>query len=410
MERPSLRPIEIIAAPVNGAEALVLRDPLSIAGGMLAMPRAAGALLQLLDGERSLAEIRAEFARRTGQALAEETLAEFVGKLDEALFLEGERFERARDEAVAAFARSSVRPAAHLGGASPDDAEPLRTAMDGFFDGPDGPGRPLTDAADAQTPICAVLAPHIDLARGGPCYAWAYKAVAERTDADLFVLLGVAHQGTRNLYVPLNMDYETPFGPAPVDRDFMGALARRFPVDAGQDLLVHRTDHTIEFQAAFLQYLFGGKRDYRIAPILCSWLGDAGGPFRSPGQVQQVADFIGALREAVAECGRKACFVGGVDLAHVGHKFGDKVSAAEYGYERLQSEDAETLRAVLSGDGEAFYAQVMRDGNARNVCGVPAIYALLEAARPSWGELLRYGQALEPETGSVVSFAAVALG
>ncbi len=41
---------------------------------------------------------------------------------------------------------------------------------------------------------------------------------------------------------------------------------------AGRDLfddeLTHRTEHSIEFQVVFLQYLLGGRRDFTIVPIL----------------------------------------------------------------------------------------------------------------------------------------------
>ena len=49
-----------------------------------------------------------------------------------------------------------------------------------------------------------------------------------------------------------------------------------------------------------------------------------------------------------------------------------------------------------------------RDENARNVCGVAPIYVTLKLGEGT-GRLLRYGQGrIDPETGSVVSYAAVA--
>ena len=34
------------------------------------------------------------------------------------------------------------------------------------------------------------------------------------------------------------------------------------------DELTHRTEHSIEFQVVFLQYLLGGRREFSIVPIL----------------------------------------------------------------------------------------------------------------------------------------------
>ena len=71
-----------------------------------------------------------------------------------------------------------MRPAAHAGMSYPDDADELRTMMDGFFD--EGPGHPT---GIKKEPLQALIAPHIDFNRGGPCFAWAYKALAEVTAA-----------------------------------------------------------------------------------------------------------------------------------------------------------------------------------------------------------------------------------
>ena len=50
------------------------------------------------------------------------------------------------------------------------------------------------------------------------------------------------------------------------------------------------------------------------------------------------------------------------------------------------------------------------DRNARNVCGVAPVYVTLRLGTGSGpGELVRYGQGrIDPESGSVVSYAAVA--
>ena len=34
--------------------------------------------------------------------------------------------------------------------------------------------------------------------RGGPVYSWPYRELAEKCDADVFVILGVAHQHCGN--------------------------------------------------------------------------------------------------------------------------------------------------------------------------------------------------------------------
>src|SRR5207253_3003862 len=78
----------------------------------------------------------------------------------------------------------------------------------------------------------AIIAPHIDFHRGGPAYAWAYRDLAERCAADLFVIVGTCHVGMRHPFALTRKDYDTPLAPARADRDFVEALAARAALDA----------------------------------------------------------------------------------------------------------------------------------------------------------------------------------
>jgi hypothetical protein len=80
----------------------------------------------------------------------------------------------------------------------------------------------------------------------------------------------------------------------------------------------------------------------------------------------------------------------------------------EAGERRLEEQDREVLAHVAAGDAEGFFGAVAADGNARNVCGVAPVYVTLRLGEGP-GDVLRYGQGrIHPESGSVVSFAAVA--
>ena len=392
----------------EGGAYVALRDPIAVSSRTLLMPYAAAPLLGLLDGEHTVAEIRAEFRILAGATLSAERIEGLVRQLDEALFMEGERFAEALERALRCFRRLRVRPAAHAGTAYHGDPEHLRGFLDSLFRLDGGPS-PIGDYCEkgGRDRICAALAPHIDPGRGATAYAATYKAIAEGTDADLFVVLGVAHQMTENIFAPCDMGFDTPFGVAPADHDFMSALNDRCPVEPGPDLLVHRTEHSIEFQAVFLQYLYAKRREVTIAPILCSSLLRAVGPGEDPMDKPEVADFIDALRETIGDCGRKVCVIGGVDLAHVGPKFGHEYEADETRLARVSREDMSLLDRVAEADAEGFFALIARDNDARNVCGFPAIYTLLKVCGACEGELLDYGQAREPEVKSAVTFASM---
>ena len=132
----------------------------------------------------------------------------------------------------------------------------------------------MTAGSDGQQ-LCAVLSPHIDFRRGGPAFAWAYKKLIEESAADLFVILGTAHNPMRNLFALTKKGFDTPLGTVETDRMFVARLASKMSASpVGKDLnlfgdeLAHRQEHSIEFQAVFLQSLLGGKRPFQIVPIL----------------------------------------------------------------------------------------------------------------------------------------------
>jgi AmmeMemoRadiSam system protein B len=58
-------------------------------------------------------------------------------------------------------------------------------------------------------------------------------------------------------------------------------------------------------------------------------------------------------------------------------------------------------------DAEGFFKSVEEEKDKRRICGLSPIYALLSTIKAKKGKLLHYDQALEPDTGSVVSYASV---
>jgi AmmeMemoRadiSam system protein B len=301
-----------------------------------------------------------------------------------------------------------LRPATHAGGAYAGDPEALRTQMDGFFDAPDGPGTiRWADGAGGAPPPRGLIAPHIDFHRGGPAYAWGYRDLAERCPADCFVILGTCHSGMADPFAVTLKGYDTPLGPAPVDREFVDALSRR----AGQDLfaseLSHRAEHSIEFQAVFLRYLFAGRREVTIVPVLASFVHEAIACGRTPEADPRVARFLDALAETIAALPRRICVIAGADLAHVGPRFGDPEEVTAGWLADVEREDRAMLAAVEAGDAAAFFESAARDGDRRRVCGLSPIYAALRALEGAQGTLRRYAQWPDPQ--GTVTFASVAL-
>ncbi len=70
-----------------------------------------------------------------------------------------------------------MRPAMLAGKSYEASPEALSAQIDAFFTHEDGPG-PIGSGGE-KGDIKGIVAPHIDILRGGPCFAWAYKALAD---------------------------------------------------------------------------------------------------------------------------------------------------------------------------------------------------------------------------------------
>ena len=429
-ERPRLRALEAFPIEQDGRRAVGLRDPSGFTDQVAVLPVPLLDIVSLFDGEHSLDEIRAIVEGRHGVTLTVAEIAAVAERLDESGFLDSPRFAARRERIEAEYAASPVRPPVHAGGAYAGDPAALRAQIEGFFRSPLGPqvevvsgsavvsGFPVVSGFDLRSPqgatsigllrrpLRGLLAPHIDFHRGGPTYAWAYREIVRRSDADCFVILGTCHAGMADPFAATLKAYDTPLGPAPVDRDMLDALARRYGHDLLASEAAHRVEHSIEFQAVMLRWALGERRPFTMLPVLASFLHEAVWTGGAPEADPRVPRFLDALAGAIAASDRRVCVIGGVDLAHVGPQFGDAEPNTEAFLRSVERDDRSMLEAVTAGDSAAFYESVARDGDARRICGLSPMYAVLRALPGARGELLRYSQWPDPQ--GTVTFCAAA--
>lgn len=360
------------------------------------LPPLAFVVASLLDGAREAADVRREIAAKfQGLDLTPEEIDSVVRDLDRHYLLESEQVRDRRRAIEDEYRALPARPPRFVQGTE----EEVRRELEGYYAAEAGAGRP---EARRGEPLAGILAPHIDFRRGGPCYTFAYRELAERSEADLYVILGVAHASPPNPFVVSAKDYETPLGTVSVDRDVLGTLEKRLGRRIYEHEATHRSEHSIEFQAVFLRH---ARRDdgFTAVPILCSsfepWCGDA-----SPSTAPEIEEFLGVLREATA--GRRVCWVAGVDFAHVGPVFGDDVEIDQELVSWMMAGDNRSLQACAEGNAEAFWNSVQSDGNRRHVCGLSATYAFLRLLGPAEGKIHKYGFAPDPQ-GGLVSFASL---
>lgn len=406
MDRPKLRPVEATPVRQDGRVYVHIHDPARVSDKLLIVPQPMMFVLAHFDGCHTLVDIQAAILRQFGQLVPREKLEEIVRQLDDALLLDSERFRQHLAAAAEEFRASPVRPPASAGGAYPADAAQLAAALDRCFAAAGGPGLPAQAGTNGL--LTGLVAPHIDFQRGGPSYAHAYKALAEQCSAELFIVFGTAHFARGALYILTRKSFRTPLGTMPVDPHLVEALARRYRRSPFDEELVHKTEHSIEFQVVWLQHVLRGRRAI-LLPILCGSMDERVGDRASPLDVPEICDFVAALRDVVRESGLRACTVAGADLAHVGPQFGDEFPLTPQVMADVERADQALLAHVVHLNAEAFYDSLRADDNARHVCGGPPIYALLATTDATRCRLLDYRQATDYDAQRAVTFASLAL-
>jgi len=397
---PKLRPVEAIPAQEN---MICLRDPLGFSDKILLLHPEAFFIVSMFDGLHSIRDIQAAYTRRFGDLLFSDKIRSLVEQLDSALFLDSDLFRTTRDRMVQEFRRASVRPFSHAGISYETDGEALRKQLDELFSALGG-----GDPDPPPGTLRGLIAPHIDIRRGGQCFASAYSELIRSSVASTFVILGISHVPTNRRFVLTEKDYDTPLGPVTADREFIQALAKGCDVDFFEDEFVHRNEHSVEFQAIFLRYIFGERGDVRIVPVLCASQ-DEVLTGKSPGEYTEFQEFAGSLKALLKERGEQVCCIAGVDLSHLGQRFGQNLTLTSTFLKRAEEDDMDMIKKILDRDAEGFFRHIYDERDRRNVCGVPAIYTLLKLVDADCTRLLRYAQSVEEQTQSVVTFMAAGL-
>jgi AmmeMemoRadiSam system protein B len=402
-ERPQLRFIEAIPVQQGEQRFVVLRDPEDLFGDPLAVPLPTFMLMSFFDGQNTVRDVQAAVQREFQQLVPADALEALVRQLDDAFLLENERTKIRREEVRRDFERQATRPAVHAGLAYPGDPEELVQVFDEFFKGcPAGNG-------DARVPR-GLVTPHIDIRQGGPCMAAAFQRLKQPDAPELYIVLGVAHHPTANQFTLTVKDFETPLGLARTDKRAAARLQEIYGAEKLSGEYAHKSEHSIEFQTVFLKYLHR-DREFTILPILCGSIDED--LHAENGEASQRRDeakrFAQALRQLVIEMGQRVCVIAGVDLSHVGLKFGDAQAVDDLRAGLIRAADMRMLETLQGRDPEAFFDHFRPDRNARNVDAVAAVYTMLQVIGPGEGELISYDQYREHETGSLVSYASMAL-
>ena len=385
----------------EGSPYILLRDPLSLAEGVLLLPQPLAPLLVLCDGTRDIMGLLKDLDLYAGIQLPQENLEQVISQLDEALLLDNERFARACADSLAGFRAAECREPALSGIGYPSAPGDLKNLLQDYFD--------AVPAVESSIGIKGVISPHIDFQRGGQVYAQVWqKAARAIEEIELAIIFGTNHLGGGNLFALTRQNYATPFGIFPTAVNVVDWLANAIGHGvAFEDELHHRNEHSIELALVWLHYLLG-ERQCELVPVLCGSFelfieGDA-----DPLQNEEISSVVDCLRDVTQS--RRTLVIAAADLAHMGPAFGDlnHVGIAERA--KISMADDELVKAMCSCDAEGFFSEIKAERDARRICGLAPIYLTLRVLGELHGEACGYAQCPADEmNASLVSICGVVL-
>jgi MEMO1 family protein len=401
---PALRGIDAYPVEMDGEIFIGVRDPEGIVEDQLVMSQSAFVIASFLNGERDASTIQYELASQfQGQLIPVDQILSVAETLDKHGFLNSDKFHKIRLKVRKNYAGLSVRSAYLAGKSYPGDQAELKVFLEAQFLREGSCGK-IPVVKSARKHLRCLIAPHIDLHRGGHSYGWAYSHLSKFQCPETVLIFGVAHAAPPSPFIMTRKNFETPFGIIHADLEGIDRLAKVCKWDPYEYELTHRTEHSIEFQVLMLAYLFGTR--CRILPVLCGMFGDE--LHGDPESNDEIQAFLTECRTLLKERGDTMLVICGADFAHVGQRFGDAFEIETNVISDVETRDREDLKHALAGDADAFFKSVMKDANRRRVCSLNNIYSALKVLPdPKSGELLHYGYAHDP-MGGIVSFASLA--
>jgi AmmeMemoRadiSam system protein B len=375
---------------------LVIRDPYQFSDSVLIVPTPLVPLLDCFDGGHSELDLRAEIVRITGQIQVGDIERNLFESLDSAGFLENETYRHMRKQREAEFVAAPLRSAVFAGSAYPSEQAELSSLMHSRI-----------GATSGSASTLAIAAPHASPDGAWTSYRAAYTACpAAGNGSRTFVILGTSHYGAPDRFGLTRKPFITPYGDARTELALVDELEAAAPGAVHMEDYCHAVEHSIEFQIVFLQHLYGPS--IRILPILC-------GPFvRSiyegglPEQNEQVRRFFDALANIRAREGNRLFWVLGVDMAHMGRRYGDPLTAYANQGEMIgvRERDRERIAQLSAGDSGTYWDLIQKNHDDLKWCGASPFYTFLKIMPPIRGELLEYSQ-WQIDPYSVVSFGAM---
>jgi len=401
MVNPKLIAVDAFPVEEDGRKMYCIKDPQNSDIAPLVVSELALYIMTFFDGNNSIDSVIATLKEKYGKVIEKADLDSLVKMLDTSLLLENENYINHQQLIENNFFNSDTRKAYLSGLSYPESKEKLNNMLDDFFEKA-GNILPLKNENEI---LRGLVSPHIDFTRGGTSYAVAYREIINKSNANTYLIFGTTHYAQNdNPFILTRKPFSTPLGTIDTDTEFLDRIEDKCKWDLYEGEIFHRTEHSIEFQVVFLQHILKEK-NFKIIPVLCNSFHQFIGNGSSPFEDKKISTFLTELKKIIDSYGDSVVVIAGVDLAHVGPKFGDKDQVDEKTLSWIRNRDAISLEYTEKIDAEGFYRSVEEEKDKRKICGLSSIYSMLKVTDASYGTILDYDNALEEDTGSVVTFA-----
>ena len=369
MGRPKLRRLERATLRRAGEELLVLRDPLELSEPVAIDTRFAP-VLDALDGERTLAQVRQSLRFRGLVEVDADDLDEFVREIGEAGLLDDDRFRelwaRAHDE----FVEQPTRAARRAGLLYPDTPDELRTWLAPVLP----PRRPASAAEEATPswggPTIAVLAPHQPPVALPELVRPLLASLGDPRAIERVIVLATDHSPGLLPYASTDKDWETPLGTVAADLALLAQLDERLPWLLREQIRLRLAD-PIEWVCVLLRALWG-DRCPPIVPLACGQtrLTQHEGRVRAD---EMLATLSSLLEPSTSD--RRTLLWTAAELSHLGPAYGHETLPAR---DELEVLDRRALDALLTNKPSHLAKRCMDRPASQRPSGTAALVTLAE--------------------------------
>jgi len=401
MDKPVLRrDIQPVATTIKGRRMITFLDPYHLTDHGVALDFNTLPILQLLDGFHDLRDIQAMLIKRQGGRIVYVSEIEsFIESLDRACLLESPFFNQKMWKLRSEFSSQRTRLPVHAGKSY--ISEPAQLSQ--FIQNTEN-NLSQENLRHIPDNITGILAPHIDINVAKDIYVNTYRYLQGKC-YDTVVILGINHHVQEGLYCISEKNYVTPFGEIKTNKNFIRELKNRLPGGTfAPDDFGHMTEHSIEFQTIFLHHYLTGP--FTIVPILCGGIHEFIQHERNILTDEIFREMVSVMKELLEEGKGRTLLVAGVDLSHVGRKFGDQAPADALLPQAI-AHDKMILSYLSRGEPENIFREALETQDRYHVCGLPAILLFASLLAENRADILHFDTYHERETESAVNYASL---